>query len=235
MSWGIVASVGGAIVGGMISADGTEDAAETNAGATREGIAEQRRQFDTVLQLLAPYRDAGPNALTAYQNLSGLNGAGPQQAGINGLTGGAEYKSLVKQGENAILQNASATGGLRGGNVQGALGNFRSNLLSSLIDRQLGRYSGLTQLGQNSAAGTASAALTTGQGIASQIQAGGAAQAGFGLAGTNALVNTVGGVGGILASRFAPQPGTAAMPPAVNDDGYSLGLGAAYGGERRGF
>ncbi|WP_449405980.1 hypothetical protein [Massilia phosphatilytica] len=37
------------------------------------------------------------------------------------------FQALQQQGNDAILANASATGGLRGGNVQGALGQFSRN------------------------------------------------------------------------------------------------------------
>lgn len=236
MSWGIVAAVGGSVVGGLISADGAQDAAGTSAQATTEAtrlsVEEQRRQFDKVQELLAPYMSAGEWGLSAYRNLSGVNGAGMQQHGIDFIQNGAEYGSLVKQAENAILQNASATGGLRGGNVQGALGTTRSNILSSLIERQLGRYAGLAQMGQNSASRALSAALTTGQGIGAATMNGGVAAgnvlAGGQLAGTNALVNTIGGVGGLLASRFGGAAPAAAAPALVPG---GFGTGNTYGNQ----
>ena len=56
---------------------------------------------------------------------------------------------MVQQGQDAILQNASAIGGLRGGNTQAALAQFRPALLSQLIAEQYNRLGGLSSLGQN--------------------------------------------------------------------------------------
>jgi hypothetical protein len=153
-------------------------------------IAEQKRQFAEVQRVLAPfvgagnqaltdlkpYEQAGQEALQGQRNLIGLGGAGAQQSAINSLAGGVEMQALTQQGENAILQNASATGGLRGGNTQSALAQFRPAALSALINTQYERLGGLTslgaattgsiaQLGQASAAQQASASTALGQGI----------------------------------------------------------------------
>lgn len=229
MSWGIVAGVGGSIVGGLLSSNGAKDAASTQAEAAAYGVQENRRQFDKVQALLKPYITAGTAGLTGYQQLGGLKGAKAQQAQIGALMQNPEYMNLVNQGAEAILANASATGGLRGGNVNEALAGQRSNLLSALIERQLGRYGSLAQVGQNSAAGVGSAALTTGANNAALMQQAGAAQAGGILAGNNAIANAVGGVGGFLAGRFSG--GTSGVPanPYVGDTGF--GSGTVYGNQ----
>ena len=77
-----------------------------------------------------------------------------------------------------MLQNASATGGLRGGNVQGALAQFRPQLLNQLIEQQYSRLGGLTSLGQASAAGQATAGMQTGTNIANLLGQQGQALAG---------------------------------------------------------
>ncbi len=61
-------------------------------------------------------------------------------------------KALVQKGENALLQNASATGGLRGGNTAAALAQFRPQMLAQLIEGQFSKLGGLSSLGANSAA-----------------------------------------------------------------------------------
>src|SRR3990167_4363739 len=81
---------------------------------------------------------------------------------------------LVQQGENAMLQNASA----RGGNLQAAMGQFRPQILSQLIDQQYGRLGGMAQLGQASAAGQAAQGMQLGQNVAGLLGQQGQAQAG---------------------------------------------------------
>jgi len=172
-------AVGGAtLISGMAQADAATDAAGIQAGASQAGIDEQRRQFDAVQKLLQPYTEAGPGALEAQQSFLGLKGPEAERAAIARISGGETFKALSEQGENALLQRASATGGLRGGNIQGALAQFRPQLLSSLIDQQYGRLGGMTALGQQSAAGVGTAGLQTGVNVAELLGQQGAAQAG---------------------------------------------------------
>jgi len=176
-------AVGGAtLISGMAQADAAKSASETQAGAAQSGIQEQRRQFDAVQKLLAPYVSAGAPALEQQQAFLGLRGPEAERAAIERISGGETYKALAAQGEEALLQRASATGGLRGGNIQAALGQFRPQLLSSLIEQQYGRLGGLTSLGQQSAAGVGTAGMNTGANVAKLLGEQGAATAGGQLA-----------------------------------------------------
>ena len=169
---------GSQLVGSSMQASAAGDAAAAQGAASQAGIEEQRRQFDEMRKLLQPYTEAGLPALEQQQTLLGLKGPEAEQAAIARLTGGETFKALAQQGENALLQNAAATGGLRGGNIQAALGQFRPQLLSSLIDQQYGRLGGMTSMGQASAAGVGSAGMQTGTNIANLLGQQGAAEAG---------------------------------------------------------
>jgi hypothetical protein len=173
-----IAVGGSTLISGMMQADAASSAAGIQGAAAQAGIEEQRRQFDTVQKLLKDYTEAGPEALAAQQTLLGLKGPEAERAAIERISGGETYKALAAQGENALLQQASATGGLRGGNIQAALGQFRPQLLSSLIDQQYGRLGGMTSLGQASAAGVGAAGMQTGANVSNLLGQQGAAQAG---------------------------------------------------------
>jgi hypothetical protein len=175
---GAVAVGGATVVSGYMQGQAAKGAAETQGAAAQAGIAEQRRQFDTVQNLLKPYTDAGPGALQQQQAFLGLQGPEAERAAIERIRSGETFQALSAQGENAMLQNASATGGLRGGNIQGALAQFRPALLSSLIENQYSRLGGMTSLGQQSAAGVGNAGMQTGQNVANLLGQQGAAQAG---------------------------------------------------------
>lgn len=219
-----------AVAGGAIASRGARRAADTQAEAARQGqelgIAENARQFDLVREILAPYVQAGQRGMGAYEGLVGLSGAPAQQEAINAILGGPQFGTLARQGEEAILQNAAATGGLRGGNTQAALADFRSNLLSSLIDRQLGRYLPIIQSGQASAAGTGSAALSTGASNVALINGGinqaGAARAGGQLAGANAIAQAIGGIGGMVAANWPGSTPITANPVGSSTVGMSF-------------
>lgn len=226
------------------AANAQMQATDAQMQSTAAQIAESRRQYDQIQQLLSPYTNAGPGALFQQQSLIGLNGADAQQQSINGIANSPQMASMTQQGENAILQNASATGGLRGGNTQGALAQFRPQLLNSLIDQQYQRLGGLTTLGQNSAAGVGNAGQTSsGQVINALGQQGaiqgqqGAIQAGAAMAQGQAgatLGNGIASAGGLLGSYLSrpstpgtigPAGSTAALP-----SGYT-GSGSTFGGE----
>lgn len=198
MTWGMVAVAGATLVGGVMSADAQRSAgnkaADAQSASAQAGIAEQQRQFDAVQKLLAPYAQAGTGAVTAQQNLIGLNGADSQQEAITQLQGMPQYQSMLKAGTNSILQNASATGGLRGGNTQGALAAFAPSLLAQTIQQQYQNLGGLTSIGQNAAAMTGNAGMQTGQGISNLLQQQGAAQAGAYLNAGKADQNMINGV-----------------------------------------
>lgn len=168
----------GQITGAADAAKGAERAAQTQSQAAEAGIAEQRRQFDALVQLMQPYLGAGTEAIGGVRNLAGLGGTEAQQAAIDAIRTSPAFTSALEQGEASILQNASATGGLRGGNTQSALAQFSPALLSQAINDQYARLGGLVTLGQNSAAGVGSAGLTTGTNIAQLLQQQGAALAG---------------------------------------------------------
>lgn len=196
------AVVGSAVVGGVMSSRAQKSAAKTAANAqidaSEMGVEEQRRQFDAVQKLLKPYADAGLSGLTGQQDLLGINGTAAQQAAINNINNSSEMQTYLQQGENAILQNASATGGLRGGNTQAALAQFRPQLLNQLINQRYQNYAGLTSLGQNAAAGTGNAGMQTASNISNLYQQTGAAQAGAALAQGQANANMWNGVTGAI-------------------------------------
>jgi hypothetical protein len=161
-----------------MQASAASDAAGIQAGAAEAGIAEQRRQFDALQALLKPYTEAGLPALEQQQAFLGLRGPEEERAAIERISGGERFQELTRQGEEALLQRASATGGLRGGNIQGALAQFRPQVLNQLIEEQYGRLGGMTQLGQRSAAGVGAAGMETGVNVANLLSQQGAARAG---------------------------------------------------------
>lgn len=175
---GFIRKVIGDITGANQAAAGAERAATTQAGAAEKGIAEQRRQFDALVELMTPYVTAGEGAISQQQALIGLQGPEAQQQAIAGFEESPLFQSLVKQGEQAILQQGAATGGLRGGNIQAALSQFRPQVLNSLIEQQYNRLGGLTSIGQSSAAGQGTSGISSASNISNLLANQGQAIAG---------------------------------------------------------
>jgi hypothetical protein len=168
---------GASLISGLLQGGAQRRAAKAQSKAAMAGIAEQRRQFDAVQALLNPYVQAGTSALSAQQDMLGVNGPEAQQAAIAGLQNSPEMQALVKQGETGILQNAAATGGLRGGNTQSALATFRPQMLSNLINQQYARLGGLSSAGLSAAGGLGSAGQNAGNQITALLGQQGQAQA----------------------------------------------------------
>lgn len=199
MSGIATAVVAGSVITGVMASNAQSDAAQTAADAQGQAsaasIAEQRRQFDAVQQLLSPYVNAGGSALDQQKALLGLSGTQAQKDAINAVANGAEMEQYVKQGENAMLQNASATGGLRGGNLQAAMAQFRPQLLNQMLQQRFTNLGGLTSIGQNAAAGTGNAGMQSANAITQALQQQGAAQADAALAAGQGQAQAWGGVG----------------------------------------
>jgi hypothetical protein len=200
---GGIASIGSALIGSRAA----RKAAQSQERTAMAGIEEQRRQFDVARQALAPFVDAasgtlanlspyttaGLQALERQAALAGLRGPEAYQRELQMIQAGPEYQAMVQQGEEALLSRASATGGLRGGNIQAALAQFRPQVLSSLVNQRYGQLGGLAgagmqtstniaQLAQAAGAGQASGAIQTGANIGNLLSQVGAAQAGSALA-----------------------------------------------------
>lgn len=336
MSWGAVAGAAVSVIGSSMMSDGASGASSAQQQGSADQIAESRRQFDAVRQLLSPYVNTGTDALNQQRQLLGLgslgsgssgspflsrdqlrsqllgqyttaggsgaapkegdpgyvpgdyvmrngqwgtwissgdqspywyspgagtptsstvneaglqaaieqayNAQGPQPSGLSAdqeqaaavskFENSPYFQAITRQSEDAMLQNASATGGLRGGNIQDALSKNRPILLQSLIDKQLANLSGLSTSGQNAAAGVGTAAMNTGSAVNNAIGAGAAAQAGGILGQSNANISALGNIGGLFANKFSGS--NSLFAPAVTDGGYSIGQGSAYGGNRAG-
>ena len=167
---------------GLTGKTAAKEASKSQQQATQQGMEEQRRQFDIMQQLMDPYVQAGQQGLSGQQDLLGLNGFDKQQGAISNIENSPFFKSQYQQAENALLQNAAATGGLRGGNIQEALADNRSNLLFGNVQQQLQNLSGVASNGQSAAAGLGGNALQFGNNMAQGYQDIGQAQAGYQLA-----------------------------------------------------
>lgn len=184
----------GGITGAKQAGEAASDAANVQAGMSQKGIDEQRRQFDKMVELMLPYVTAGNQAMSGQQALLGLSGSDKQAQAIQGIKDSPQMQALLQQGENSILQNASATGGLRGGNTQAALAQFSPQLLTQLINQQYTNLGGLSQLGQASAAGQASQGMAMASNIGNLLQNQGQALAGGIIGEGNIARNTFGDI-----------------------------------------
>lgn len=210
-----IGSVLGGITGAKQSAKGAQNAANTQAAAAQSAIAEQQAARLSNEQRQQPFVNAGTSALAQQMSLIGLNGTAGQQDAFNALVTSPEYSTAVRQSEQAILANAAATGGLRGGNVQNSLATNRQDLFSNLINQQMSRLGGLTSLGQNAAAGVGNAGIAVAGQIGDLLQQQGAAIAGGQIARGNMVsqnINNMAQIAGTIVGFTSGRPKPATAP-----------------------
>lgn len=205
------ASLGGALGGAVDGKKNTKNVQTANNQAVnaintgyQSGINAGNAQFNQTAGNLAPWLISGQLANAQQGNLVGLNGAPQQQAAIDALKASPLYQSLYNNGQNAILANASATGGLRGGNTQNSLYNLGTDTLAQLIQSQLGNLGGISNMGQSTALG----------------------QGALGAANTASIQAMLGGMGSANASGILANQGAAN----ANTNANNANIGGALSG-----
>lgn len=183
-------SVVGKLVGSLTGSDKAAQAATTGAQISADAQREALAYLKETEKLPQALREG---ALGALGGLYGFGAVKPQDA-LAKITGSEMYKQVLASrgaGEEAILRNAGATGGLRSGNVQDALARYNAELQQEAFSQGLQGLQGLAGLPSNAnqiAAQTAGIGQTLGQG---QVAAGQAVAAGRG----GLLSAAIGGLG----------------------------------------
>lgn len=195
--------------------DAAEDAAGAAANVQSDALAagqvEVARQFDITEARLqeaqefargqqAPFQQAGVDALGQQQALLGLSGQDAQQQAFAGLEESPGQQFLRERQQRALVRNASAIGGLGGGNVRTALQQQAVGFAQQDIQNQFGRLGQLSgrggQAAQSAGQGALQGANQLGQFGAQSTQAG----VNLGVAGAEARAS------GILGkASIAPQ------------------------------
>ena len=140
-------------------------ARERERGIT-QGIGEQRRQFDLTREDFAPFVERGNVAGERLLELIGLRGIEAEQGAIDDFTESPGQRFLRERQERAVLRNASATGGLRGGNVLQELQRQAFGRASTRLDNRTSLLERIASGGQNAATNQAGIGGNISSGIA---------------------------------------------------------------------
>lgn len=150
----------GALGAGVYAATGGfgSDAAKAAESAAARQAAKERQAEGLVTEGaagaqagLAPYQQAGTNALRMQQALAGALGPEAQAQAYQMLQDSPAFAAMMQQGERSLLANASATGGLRGGNAQRGLAEMGPQVLAMLAQQQGQQLAGLSGMGLSAA------------------------------------------------------------------------------------
>jgi hypothetical protein len=234
MSWVAVAIAGAGVLGYV----GSQQAANTQAGAAQQAAATQQGMFNTINQQEQPFIQSGYSATTGLNQLLGLqsgmsntgglaNGYLTQQFTPQSFLNSPQYQFQLQQGGQAI-RNADTPGlGALSGAALKDLTNFNQGLASTYYGNYFNmqqqaqnnifsRLSGLAGLGQNAATNVGTAGTSLGTGIAQAQAATGAAQAAGTVGATNALTGGLNNaaaylqLGSLMSGNTGAGPGTGA-------------------------
>ncbi len=182
-------SVIGGFLGGKKQAKASKKATAAMVDAYNKGIERQDAQFAQTRADFEPWRLEGQQGLEGLADLVGTNGGDAQGSAIDALKASPFYQRLFDTGEEAVLANASATGGLRGGNTTTSLADFGADTLMKTIERQLASLGGLAGMGMGATESVAN----------------------FGQNNANAVTGLLGNIGGAKASDYLTRGGIAAQ------------------------
>lgn len=123
-------------------------AASLQAGAAQTAEQGVNRRFDITQESLRPFQEAGVGALGQQQALLGLSGQDEQQQAFAAFNESPGQAFLRERGQRNLLRNASAIGGLGGGNVRSALVQQGVGFAQQDFQNQFSRLGQLAGQGQ---------------------------------------------------------------------------------------
>jgi hypothetical protein len=119
--------------------------------AQNQGLGRIDQSTGQAINYLNPYSSTGAEAQQREAALSGALGNEAQQQAISGFMESPGQKFLRERQEQALLRNASATGGLRGGSTLSALQEQASGIAAQQQQQQLENMRNIAQRGQQAA------------------------------------------------------------------------------------
>ena len=191
----------GSITGSNKQAKAAQQAANTQAAATREATQVQKDMYDQTRKDLMPYADAGRDSLAQLMGQMGPDGYFNQTYTGQDIYSDPSYQFRLQQGQDAIQSSAAAKGGLLSGATLKALQGYGQDMASQEYQNaynrfnadqtnQYNRLSNIVGMGQNAAAQTGNAGMQTAQAVANNTMAGANAQAAGQIAAGNRTANT---------------------------------------------
>jgi hypothetical protein len=150
-----------------LAAEGSKSAAKTQAQGSREAAETIERRFGETKEALEPYSSGGIEAYKQQQALSGAQGPEAQEAAYGAYRESPGVAWAREQGLRGINQQASAMGGLGGGNRYKRLSEYSQGLALQDFNNYFNRLGSVTGVGLGA---TQALAGVGGQAAAGQAQ-----------------------------------------------------------------
>lgn len=159
---GLFGSIG-KLIGGGKAKKASRKAQAAQIEFLNKALDIENQRYSEAQNRFAPIIDQGTAAFNQQADLTGVNGDDKLAGALEALKNSSFYKTLFDSGEEAVLQNASATGGLRGGNTERGLADFGADTFAQALQQQLANLGaiaspGISAIGQLSGFGAQNAA-----------------------------------------------------------------------------
>jgi hypothetical protein len=199
----VAVAVVGAAAGAESSRRASRSAGEKQKEAAELAARTQREQLEASQTAQAPFQAAGLRALSQQEALTGLSGQEAQQQAFESFAQTPGQQFLRDQQERALLRNASAIGGLGGGNVRTALQQQAFGRAQTDIANQFNRLASISGAGQVATQNVGQlGSIAAGNIGQAQMQAGAARASGI-LGQNQALQQGISNIAGIAAQSGA--------------------------------
>lgn len=195
----------GSLTGANQQAKAAQNAANTQAAASREATQIQKDMYDQTRKDLMPYADAGRGSLSQLMGQMGPNGYFNQTYDGQDIYSDPGYQFRLNEGLDAVQSGAAAQGGLLSGATMKALQSYGQDMASQEYQNAYNRFnadqtnrynrlSNIVGLGQNAAAQQGNTGMQTAQAVANNTMAGANAQAAGQIAAGNKTANSFGSI-----------------------------------------
>jgi hypothetical protein len=172
---GLFSFIGG-ILGGGAQKKASQKATDATVAALNRGIDTQNAFNAQTRADYMPYTTAGAGAVRQLSDFT--NGGMSADALSARIMADPLYGSLYNNGEEALLQNAAATGGLRGGNTQRGLADFGADTMAKVYQQILSNLGSVANLGLGAQGVVTGAGQSTANNVSTSQTDIGRAQAG---------------------------------------------------------
>lgn len=160
---GIVKNLIGGLTGSSAAKASTQ-AAGIQSDAANRAIDFQKETLDTVRKDFEPYRDLGTRNISGYEKL-----ITDPNAKLDFIQNNPFFDALTKKATTTLTNNAATKGKLASGGTAEALQNSLLLIGNDLVNENIAQRGNLVNIGQNSAAQTGSATLSTGNNISNLL------------------------------------------------------------------
>lgn len=191
--------IAGSLYNSSQQRDAAGDASSAQIAAQREAIAEQRRQFDTQLEMLRPQRELGNSAINVLGRLGGYNTGADGGAGapdMSAFYASPDYNFRRTEGNRDIGNSFAARGGALSGNALRGITDYNSNLASGEFNNFVQRRLQEAGLGGAATSQGVNASQYTGGNVSNLLAEGGNARASGIINQSNAVTNGLNDIGG---------------------------------------